>query len=115
MTRIASRLASGYLDERVKIQSNDEIGLLADNFNSMATSLQESRSNLWKLNKELEYIVEERTTELRTAYQELQQIDKLKSTFLSTVSHELRTPLTSILGFAKIIQKQFKRNIIPQY
>ena len=79
----------------------------------MATSLQESRSNLWKLNKELEYIVEERTTELRTAYQELQQIDKLKSTFLSTVSHELRTPLTSILGFAKIIQKQFKRNIIP--
>ena len=113
MTRIASRLASGYLDERVKIQSNDEIGLLADNFNSMATSLQESRSNLWKLNKELEYIVEERTTELRTAYQELQQIDKLKSTFLSTVSHELRTPLTSILGFAKIIQKQFKRNIIP--
>lgn len=113
MTHIASRLASGYLDERVKIHSNDEIGLLADNFNSMAISLQESRSNLWKLNKELEYIVEERTAELRTAYRELQQIDQLKSTFLSTVSHELRTPLTSILGFSKIIQKQFKKNIVP--
>lgn len=113
MTRIAGRLASGYLDERVDIQSNDEIGVLADNFNTMAKSLQESRSNLWKLNKELEYIVEERTGELRKAYQELQQIDQLKSTFLSTVSHELRTPLTSILGFAKIIQKQFRRNIVP--
>jgi signal transduction histidine kinase/ActR/RegA family two-component response regulator len=113
MTRIANRLASGYLDERVEIGSRDEIGLLAQNFNTMAESLQESRSNLWKLNKELEYIVEERTADLKKAYQDLQQIDQLKSSFLSTVSHELRTPLTSILGFAKMIHKQFERNISP--
>jgi len=112
MTRIANRLASGYLDERVELTSRDEIGLLAQNFNTMAQSLQESRSNLWKLNKELEYIVEERTADLKKAYQDLQQIDQLKSSFLSTVSHELRTPLTSILGFAKMIEKQFKRNIV---
>jgi len=112
MTRTANRLASGYLDERVEITGNDEISVLADNFNTMAKSLQESRSNLWKLNKDLEYIVEERTAEVKKAYEELQQIDELKSTFLSTVSHELRTPLTSILGFAKMIEKQFHRNII---
>jgi signal transduction histidine kinase/ActR/RegA family two-component response regulator len=113
MTRIASRLASGYLDERVDINNRDEIGLLAHSFNTMAKSLQESRSNLWKLNKELEYSVEERTADLKAAYQDLQQIDQLKSSFLSTVSHELRTPLTSILGFSRIIQKHFKRSIIP--
>lgn len=36
----------------------------------------------------------------------LQELDLLKSDFLSTVSHELRTPLTSVLGFSKIIQKR---------
>jgi PAS domain S-box-containing protein len=36
----------------------------------------------------------------------LQEMDRLKTDFLSTVSHELRTPLTSILGFAKIIKKK---------
>jgi signal transduction histidine kinase/CheY-like chemotaxis protein len=113
MTRIASRLASGYLDERVEIVGNDEISLLASNFNTMAKSLQESSSNLWKLNKDLEYKVEERTAELKKAYEDLQQIDQLKSAFLSTVSHELRTPLTSILGFSKMIRKQFVRNIVP--
>lgn len=30
----------------------------------------------------------------------LQELDSLKSDFLSTVSHELRTPLTSVLGFS---------------
>jgi len=30
---------------------------------------------------------------------EMRQIERMKSTFVSTVSHELRTPLTSIKGF----------------
>jgi signal transduction histidine kinase len=44
--------------------------------------------------------------------EKLQEMDKLKTNFLSTVSHELRTPLTSILGFAKIIKKRLSV-IIP--
>jgi signal transduction histidine kinase/ActR/RegA family two-component response regulator len=41
------------------------------------------------------------------------QLEKMKSDFISTVSHELRTPLTPVLGFAKLIQKAFNRNIVP--
>lgn len=41
---------------------------------------------------------------LKTSYDELKQLDQLKSTFLATVSHELRTPLTSILGYAEMLQ-----------
>jgi len=43
----------------------------------------------------------------------LQELDLLKSDFLSTVSHELRTPLTSVLGFSKIIQKRLDDVVFP--
>lgn len=33
----------------------------------------------------------------------LQELDRLKSSFLATMSHELRTPLNSILGFTQVI------------
>jgi signal transduction histidine kinase len=41
---------------------------------------------------------------LKTSYDELKQLDQLKSTFLATVSHELRTPLTSIIGYAEMLE-----------
>jgi signal transduction histidine kinase/CheY-like chemotaxis protein/CHASE3 domain sensor protein len=39
--------------------------------------------------------------------------DQSKSDFLSSVSHELRTPLTSVLGFARVIQKELDSKIFP--
>lgn len=44
----------------------------------------------------------------------LQELDRMKSDFLSTVSHELRTPLTSVLGFSKIIKKKLDEVVFPQ-
>lgn len=45
----------------------------------------------------------------------LRHVDKMKSDFLSSVSHELRTPLTSIMGFAKIIRRDFKRQYVDAH
>ena len=45
----------------------------------------------------------EKTSQLQKAYEELRELDKLKSSFLATVSHELRTPLTSILGYSEML------------
>jgi len=36
---------------------------------------------------------------LKKAYGKLEDLDRLKSAFISTVSHELRTPITSIKAF----------------
>jgi signal transduction histidine kinase len=48
---------------------------------------------------DLEATVEARTRELQDANARLQELDCLKSEFVSDVSHELRTPLTSIKGY----------------
>ncbi len=56
-----------------------------------------------RLNKVLEERVRERTAELDKAIEELQELDKMKDSFLSSVSHELRTPLTSIRSFSEIL------------
>lgn len=41
--------------------------------------------------------------DLETTNAGLQELDTLKSNFLSTISHELRTPLTAITGFTRLL------------
>src|SRR3569623_2233781 len=45
----------------------------------------------------------EHTPRLQRALARLEELDRLKSNFLSTMSHELRTPLTSVIGYAEMM------------
>ena len=43
--------------------------------------------------------------QLQTAFNELDQLDKLKNDFIAIASHELRTPLSVILGYATFLKE----------
>ena len=70
--------------------------------NQVAIALDNARAyqQIENWNLDLEHRVKERTTELEKANEKLQEMDRLKSQFLSHVSHDLRTPLTAIRGLA---------------
>ncbi|MEK6728424.1 MAG: histidine kinase dimerization/phospho-acceptor domain-containing protein, partial [Planctomycetota bacterium] len=116
LTESARLLAKGdfAISANIKVNSRDEVGMLAESFTEMAGNLKTSYEKLEEYSRTLEQKVEERTSALREANEKLKELDKIKSDFLSTVSHELRTPLTSVLGFTKIIKKRFEEVIVPQ-
>ncbi|NET42285.1 response regulator [Okeania sp. SIO2B3] len=83
LNKAARGFAEGDWQQKVDIKHSDELGELANSFNTMAVQLQESFSTL------------------ETKNYDLQRLDKLKDEFLANTSHELRTPLNGMIGIAE--------------
>lgn len=49
--------------------------------------------------------------QLQRAYDELDQLDKLKNDFIAIASHELRTPLSVILGYATFLKEDARGEV----
>lgn len=84
------------------------------------TRQREASLALSQFNQKLESLVAERTAaleekaaELEAANVRLVELDAVKSSFVSAVSHEVRTPLTSILGFVRLIERDFHKFYLP--
>jgi len=99
-----ARIRNGDLTTRLDLKTGDEIEILADEFNEMATHLREAYSGL-------ELKVAERTQKLTLANDKLAEASRLKSQFLANVNHELRTPLSSIIGYARLLRRETEGQI----
>ncbi len=95
MKDAAVAVAAGEREILVPNGRVDEIGELADAFNSMTAEM-----NLLAENLEVE--VASRTAQLEQANAELRAIMEAKETFLVGVSHEVRGPLTAMMGFLSL-------------
>jgi signal transduction histidine kinase len=111
LVRATRNLAEGKEPELIKYRGDDEVGVLAKNFDEMVKRLRvrteerdRTAEKLEDLNKNLEQIVEMRTQELAQANEALTAASEHKSQFLANMSHELRTPMNAILGFTELLK-----------
>lgn len=104
----ANRVTSGDLELHIPVRSKDEFGRVADTFNQMTSSLNDSRRELQDLIQTLESKVTERTKELLAARAEVAQGEKLASigVLASGIAHELNNPLTGVLTFTSLMRKK---------
>ena len=71
LARTAQQIAEGHLEARVPISGRDEVAMVGQTFNQMATQLQQ-------------------------AAQEREELEQMRKDLIAWTSHDLRTPLTSI-------------------
>ncbi|MEO1393811.1 MAG: ammonium transporter [Cyanobacteria bacterium J06634_5] len=95
---------------RVPEEPFTNVGKIAHRYNQVMDSLETYSVELEAMNTTLEKKVEQRTLQLASSHQKLEQanqelkrLDQLKDEFLANTSHELRTPLNGIIGLSEYL------------
>lgn len=103
LVNATKRIAQGDFSAHIDIQSNDEIGNLAQSFNSMNKRLQDYQQEVEQQRETLEEKVVKRTEDLQKATDKAEAANISKSQFLANMSHEIRTPMNAVLGMTEFL------------
>lgn len=107
-------LATGRYDVRVNDHQNDEIGVLANAFNTMAADLERSKKEIEGHNRVLQLRVREATAESVKAYEDLKDAqsqlvlnEKMASlgVLIAGIAHEINTPVGAILNVSRVLDR----------
>jgi len=117
-----TRVAAGDFNQVISSPSEDEIGQLAESFNTMTQRLKKADTEIKDLIKNLEKKVAKRTNELKLVQYQLLQSEKLASIgkLAATIAHEINNPLNGILTYTKLIERKvsdgtLKKSEIPKF
>jgi signal transduction histidine kinase len=103
LTGAMAVVGAGNLEHPITSTSRDEIGELARAFAGMTDNLRQSRSDMVRLNHELEAKI----SQLERAQAQLVQSEKLASIgeMAAAVAHGLRNPLASLRAAAQVVRQ----------
>lgn len=100
LTKAAKKISVGSFGYKVQIRRRDEIGILADSFNTMSRELAKLITNLKRSEKELL----RHSTELKRSNEELQH-------FAYVASHDLQEPLRMISSYLQLIERRYRNKL----
>ena len=112
LARGMQMVSSGDLSQRLLASSHDELGELAETFNSMTRELSRARAEITAWSATLEQKVREKTADLERAHRQMLSVEKMASlgNLSSSVAHELNNPLEGILTFARLLVRRIQRS-----
>lgn len=112
LTKGIEEVGKGNLNYKIEMDSNDELGQMAQQFNGMSKRLEAAYNDIKNWSETLNDKVNEKTKELKYIYSQVNQIEKLASLgkLSATVAHELNNPLEGILTYSKLISKKLREN-----
>jgi two-component system, NtrC family, sensor kinase len=104
-------IAQGNLDYKISLESTDELGIMAKEFNQMSSKLDAAYKEIKEWSETLNQKVQEKNEELKKIYEQITQIEKLASLgkLSATVAHELNNPLEGILTYSKLIARKIEK------